>query len=615
MSKQMPTQKFDYMITQVAANAPINALSKQLAKVLKLEASHLELQLNDLANQQRQPVRLLRQTSLQNIEKLNTFLNKYGVQGEYRESVPVDVEVTVEATQYICPACHHQQTDDGKETCQKCGVIGSRYETFKRKKAIFESERRYQQSEIQHNLDEAKKTRERAEEDALREEARRQLGVRTKRQQKTTQWLIGTAMLAAVSGGVYWFIQPQLGGIPQSNESAQFAATNATDEADVSVSDAASRHQAAVSNTVQGNAGVTIQAKGGHLTVNLPEPAAHSATPYQTNRSINNTLNKLEGQQAKAVTAQNVSDLSDHDAQQLALSLYQQAQTESNPEHQQTTMATARLLAHSLENPQQRKALLQLVHGGTWQVPNAIKIPHFYAPEVDLKSFEKQIEQASRQSLAQGERQLQQLMARTRAKGAYYQVRLISRFLHSRYQLLQAKAQTSAVVPAVASGNAQAIGQQMARFLPYLDQIAKLAWQTPDARQQVLVQGSLSQAYRLFGEEKLASMNLIMAVQNSRFIDNPVMMTNTLMELAQYQQQARAYQAAHQLYQLVEQRVVNIPAPIRAEYYAKVSQGFASLRDIPRAAALFEKIDDPLWLQKAMQVVETVAIAQQTSPK
>ncbi|MGV6808997.1 MAG: hypothetical protein ACWA5U_03895 [bacterium] len=603
----MSTQKFDYIITQVAPNAPINALSKQLAKVLKLEASHLELQLNDLANQHRQPFRLLRQTSLQNIEKLNTFLNKYGVQGEHRESAPVDVEVVVEATQYVCPACHHQQVDDGNETCQKCGVVGSRYEAFKRKKAIFESERRYQQSDIQHNLDEAKKNRERAEEDALREEARRQLGVRTKRQQKTTQWLLGTAMVAAVSGGVYWFIQPQLSSTHPVNEAVPLAAT------DKPMDEGVSAHQEVAGHTVQGKAGVTLQAQGGHLTVNLPESAPYSSTSHQPHQPHHaDSVRKESGEQpANVITAQNIPDLSDHDAQRLALSLYQQAQTVSNPEQQQMAMTTARLLAYSLGHSQQRKALLQLVHGGAWQVPKAITTPDFYAPEVDLKSFEKQIEQANQQSLAQGERQLQQLMARTKAKGAYYQARLMSRFLHSRYQLLQANAKTSAVV----SANDQAVAQQMARFLPYLDQIAKLAWQTPDARQQVLVQGSLSQVYHLFGEEKLASMNLIMAVQNSRFIDNPIMMTNALMELAHYQQQAGAYQAAHQLYQLVEQRMANIPAPIRAEYYAKVSQGFASLRDIQRATALFEKIAEPLWLQKAMQAVETLGIAQQTAPK
>jgi len=594
----MSVQKFDYIITQVAPNAPINALSKQLAKVLKREAQQLELQLTDLANQRGQGFPLLRNTSLQNVEKLSAFLNKYGIQGEHRESLRV--EVTVEVPKYICPACNHQQEDDGKGICQKCGVVASRYESVKRKKDIFESERRHQQSEIQYNLDEAKKAREKAEEEALREEARRKLGIRTKRQQKTTQWLVGTVMVAAVSGGVYWYVQPNFSGnLIAAKE--QHATAGQAGDAKAAVGDSA------VNNTVKGTAGLTIQAQGGNLTVNLPEPTPNSAANNQAlspaQRSVNANASRNKST-TPIITGQRLPSMKDNDAQNLALSLYQQSQTESNPEHKQEALTKARLLAHSITSPQQRKALLQLIKGETWQVPNTIKVTNFYAPEVDLMSFEKQLEQANRQSLMHGERQLQQLMARTRSKGAYYQARLISRFLQSRYNQINARS------PAQASTPTQVAPKLPARFLPYLDQIAKLAWQTPDPRQQVLIQGSLSQAYQLFAEEKLASMNLVMAVQNSRFINLPANTINTLVELARYQQQAKAYQAAHQLYQLAAKRVEKVPAPIRAEYYAKISQGFAKLNDINRAIALFEHIDQPLWLQKAMRAVDAAQQAQ-----
>lgn len=556
----MSDQTFDFVVTGVSSGTKIHIVSQQLAKALKQDPQYLELRLSELTMGSGADFPLIRQASRANVDKLQAFLNKHGIQGEARQTLAI--EEMIERVQYTCPACGYQQDEDGTDICQKCGVVGSRYDSFKRKKDIYDAEKRYMQADVRLQREQSAKSREKAEEDALREDARRQLGLKSKKQNSTAA-LLSFLLFVSLSAGGYWFWQQQVEHTDQMVLDGEVPGT----ESGLS------------------QASIAIQPQGGNLTLTMPASVMEGSTSNNASVPANPYSavlggNMDDGRSVQLVTEQTMPSMQDEDIQHLALSMYQQA-GDVKPEEAKTK---ASIMAMAIDDPAQQKTVLQLTGHQQWQPESLNNRQHGlsslagdYTQDPLIKGLEEQIEQ-KRLSPSELDNLLSQLPQ------SDIKARLILRAMDVEWKASQNK-----------------------RLLePYIEKIVRLAWHESNAEKQVLIQGTLSQAYQGLGNKKLANVNLVMAIQSLGFVNSEAREVDLLCELASYQRQVDAFDVARELYQLAEQKASRLPVNDKAPYYAKLSEGYAAIADFNKAVELFEWIDQPELLQASMLVVENM---------
>lgn len=558
----MSDKKFDFVITGVAKDANIHLVSQQLAKALKLDPQYLELRLSEISCMDGADFTLVKNISVQNVKKLDAFLNKYQIQGKVRKSL--QLEEMIEKVAYVCPACGHNQdkAPEGEENiCQKCGIVGSRYQASQRKREIFETERRYQQADVRHNLDEAKKQREKAEEDALREEARRQLGIKSQKQKARPALVL--ALLGVVSLAAYLYWQQNL----QSTSPTEHLASEGLG------GDHQSNETLSADQDSSSKPGLTIQAQGGNLTLNMPETAAssNSTSSNTAESSIANTV----------ATQETLPELSDAETQNLALEMYQQNSLEDESLTSiEESKTKANIMALAIDDPMQRKAVLQLTGSKEWQ------------PQHLLKNKEKStISFLENTSLEEAETQF------------------VKHFMPLDQMTPKSVGDYLATIPdshMKARLLIRAIELQKQTSKPYVDQLAKLIWAEPEAEKQVLIQGSLSEAYHLIGEKKLASLNLVMAIEKLRFIESPLNQITILCELASYQVEAGVFDIAKETIKLAEEKALMLDGESKSLAFAEISKAYAMVQDYSQAISLLKFIDQPSLLKSTMASIDAL---------
>lgn len=560
----MSDQTFDFVVTGVSSGTQIHLVSQQLAKALKQDPQYLELRLSEFAmssdGSSGSDFPIIRNTSQANVDKLQAFLSKHGIQGEARQTLAI--EEMIEKIEYTCPACGHRQDDDGSDICQKCGVVGSRYDSFKRKKDIYDSEKRYMQADAKFSREQSQKEREKAEEEALREEARRQLGLKSKKG-NNIKALLSFLLVASISAGGYWFWSQQ----QPASEAVLAENAEGTEE--------------------EGGAGIAIKPQGGNLTLQMPPAAVQdSSSSAAAMPSSGNPYTDALGAQGSGniqiVTEQNMPSMSDAEAQNLALSMYQQAEDVAEP-LQDEAIAKASIMAMSIDNPAQRQAVMQLTGQQPWQ-PEMGSADDSEAGLFDEKADNPQLasmQQAIEQQLPTAEALDAMLM---KLPSSSDQARLLLKAMDQQWKMSKNKTALTS----------------------YIEKMAKLTWSEQDAAKQVLIQGTLSQAYQGMDDKKLANVNLIMAVQSLNFVNGADKQVDLLCELADYQRQVKAYDVAWELFQLAEQKAEKLSSDQQAKHYAAISKGYASIYDFTTAVKLFDRIDQPNLLQESMQVVENM---------
>jgi DNA-directed RNA polymerase subunit RPC12/RpoP len=553
----MSEKKFDFVITGVAKDANIHLISQQLAKALKLDSQYLEFRLSEISCMDGSDFTLVKNISVQNVKKLAAFLKKHQVQGRIRNSLAL--EEMLEKVAYICPACGHnqEQAAEGEENiCKKCGIVGSRYKASQRKRDIFETEKRYQQADLRHNLEEAKKQREKAEEEALREEARRQLGIKSKKQKARPALVFTFLGVMSLAGYLYW--QQTVPGTPSGEQLADEGLSHHGESLSADQDSAAKPAQARV----------TIQAQGGNLTLNMPETTAQQSSPNAQQSPLS----------ANVATEENLPALSDAETQNLALDMYQQRGTgEPSSVSVEESTAKANIMAFAIDDPRQKKAVLQLTGATAWEPKaNSNNVAANFLETKGLQQAEAQFAQ----HFSTPEKMTPTSVANYLATlpDAQVKARLLVNIIKSQPQNTK----------------------------PYIDQLAKLTWTEPDAEKQVLIQGSLSEAYQRTGEKKLASLNLVMAIEKLRFIESQARQITLLCQLASYQVEANVFDVAKETVKLAEEKALSLQGESKSQVFSEISKAYAMVKDYSQAISMLKYIDQPEWLKSTMASIDAL---------
>lgn len=117
---------------------------------------------------------------------------------------------------YTCPACGHQQPkmrsingSSQLEACEKCGIVGERFEYNKKRQEVLQREKTKLENERARQLRDTLERAKLDEEENLRQEAKRKLGV-AQINDKTIAIKIAAAIavLAVGLGAIYYTFQP-----------------------------------------------------------------------------------------------------------------------------------------------------------------------------------------------------------------------------------------------------------------------------------------------------------------------------------------------------------------------------------------------------------------------
>lgn len=541
----------DLVITSVESDVDITLLSQKLGKALKRNVQEIEFALNEIASLAGSDFCLVNAMPESKANQLQGYLQKQGVGSELRDGI--SLEIMIEVPEYICPSCgHHQeQTNESDDTCKACGVIGSKYAGIQLRKEILESERRKHQALEQMNVDQLRKNSEAAEEERLREEARQKLGIRKKKKAP----VFFATLLTFITAGVGGHYLQKAGYIPAFILSGEVN------------SEAATEGVIAAEGSAQQQPLLSIPPTGGNITLNMPEPASTA--------SSTSTIT--------VATEDNAPPMSDSESQNLALSMNQQTEIE---EFATESQVKASLVAHGIDNPSMRKAVLEITGGE--EVPTK---PSTLAKlkEVGQEDFSKE-DPLLQNLITIVDNQLaignvdKALQLVEKAQNQYQEAVLLHKVIESK---LQDESQNSSVKA-------------------HIDQLAKLIWTEPDPINQVRIQSLLSTAYALSGEQKLASLNLVMAIEKLRFVESDAVDVELLLQLSKNQSAVGNVSQAREILSLVEDKANDIPKINQEDIYAQITQQYAQSLDFNQAMKLTEKIQNPALLKETLGIITEI---------
>lgn len=554
----MSEQKYDLIITSVDPCAELTLLSQKLGKALRINPQQIEFSLNEIASLGGSDYPLLRGTAESKAKQLQAYLKKQGLGSEIRAEISLEAMVE-EVPKYTCPACGHRQALDpeGNDTCESCGIIGRKYAAIKKRKDILESERRRHQALQKMGLEQSKNKQVLEEEKRLREEARKKLGIK---KEKSPVLLAGLIIVVGVVSVTTYLYQ---GDKLLSEESAQ------TEQL----------AEAATGSAATKKPMLTIPAKGGNITLKMPP--AGSAAGAGNGGSTQMAQNVA---QSTVATVENMPPLSDNSSQNLALEINQQGNDESLASE---AKVKASLVAYSIDSPSSRKAVLQITGGEDATVDQAM-VTHIASMEQD--------------ALQVADPQFEQMMMLTNdqiAQGNYTQAVSVSANVQDKYQqavllhkIIQSEQQQVTVAP-------EQINQ-------HISKLAKLIWNEADPVKQVRIQGLLSTAYDLSGEKKVASLNLVMAIEKLRFVESNETKVKLLCELSKGQRAIGHISQAREILKFAEDKANHIELASQSQAYAKIVKSYAKAMDFSSAMELTEKINNPALLKETLATVTEI---------
>lgn len=178
---------FDVVVTGHRTDKNISTLVAEVQALLKDNSPQLEFKLSDalLFEGKSSPIR--ENLNIQTAKALVQHLHHLGINGQIRPAlqiVPKAPETAaVSADVYTCPACGHQQpkrpqSHDGRlESCEKCGIVGERYQRKTRLNEAMQTQQQKHNLNRDKQLAEALRLAKIKEEAMLQEEAKRRLGL------------------------------------------------------------------------------------------------------------------------------------------------------------------------------------------------------------------------------------------------------------------------------------------------------------------------------------------------------------------------------------------------------------------------------------------------------
>ena len=140
----------------------------------------------------------------------------------------------------------------------------------------------------------------------------------------------------------------------------------------------------------------------------------------------------------------------------------------------------------------------------------------------------------------------------------------------------------------------------------HLTTLAKLIWNETEATQQVRIQGLLSTAYELAGEKKVASLNLVMAIEKLRFVQSNETKVELLCQLSAGQRSIGNISQAREILKFAEDKANQIELASQSKPYAEIVKNYAKAMDFSSAMELTEKINDPILLRETLGTITEI---------
>jgi ribosomal protein L37AE/L43A len=202
------------------SDKPLDALIKAILALLGDNSPKLEFKLSDALLFNNGMASIKESITLEQAQAIKDKLLSLQVQCEIRPTLqlvdkePDVVEVSKEV--YTCPACGHQQPkmrsingSSQLEACEQCGIVGERFEYNKKRQEVLQREKAKLENERARQLRDTLERAKLDEEENLRQDARRKLGV-VRANDKTVAIKIAAAIgaLALGLGGIYYTFQP-----------------------------------------------------------------------------------------------------------------------------------------------------------------------------------------------------------------------------------------------------------------------------------------------------------------------------------------------------------------------------------------------------------------------
>ncbi|WP_020396190.1 hypothetical protein [Thiolinea disciformis] len=203
----MPEQQlFDLVITGHESHNADVSLVRGILNLLNEQSPDLELKLAEALIFNNKKLVICERTGIKEVSALQQRLATLAVKSEIRPSVTLKPAPL--ATVYICPACNHQQakneTENGRDTCDACGIVGERYNRKLRLQEVIHRERqRYEAEKSKTTRDAGAPNPSLNDEEGLLAEAIRQTGLLPKRSLSLKKIILGAAASVALGGGYY----------------------------------------------------------------------------------------------------------------------------------------------------------------------------------------------------------------------------------------------------------------------------------------------------------------------------------------------------------------------------------------------------------------------------
>jgi ribosomal protein L37AE/L43A len=216
----MAEKLYDLVVMGHTSDKPLDALIKAILALLGDNSPKLEFKLSDALLFNNGMASIKESIVLEQAQAIQQKLRSLQVECEIRPTLqlvdkePDVVEVSKEV--YTCPACGHQQPkmrnsggSSQLEACEKCGIVGERFEYNKKRQEVLQREKVKLEKERARQLRDTLERAKLDEEENLRQEARRKLGVASTND-KTIAIKIAAAIgvLALGLGGIYYTFQP-----------------------------------------------------------------------------------------------------------------------------------------------------------------------------------------------------------------------------------------------------------------------------------------------------------------------------------------------------------------------------------------------------------------------
>ncbi|WP_020396191.1 hypothetical protein [Thiolinea disciformis] len=482
----MSEQLFDLVITGHDSHKTDEALVSDLLDLLNDHSPQLEYKLSEALLFSNNMVAIRERINIKEANALRQRLNSLAVHSDIRPTLQVMAK-PIEAAIYTCPACGHQQTKQEEgygryDVCEACGIVGERYNQKLRMQEVMISERQRYENEKSKSILDALAQAKLDEENRLREEARRRLGL-LPRSNKMLKIIAGAiaGLVFVASFGVFYSLKNK----PDTEASA------ANVESLKPLVDQASINPAGVVGPEGKQSLVTIQ--GGNVSPEavaaLMQAGEHS--PLKTP----STLKETEEERHTAVTNTNV---------------------EANEASQGTAVSEANVKAKAQGNLAAKGDSLAQPQPALGEATPSIELVKILknnqllgTKHTDL-SLVKQRERVA-QLLKLGESDLAALVVEEALDPYHASVLLLD---IAQWEL-QNHAESAA--------------------LQKLDLIQNLLSKTRNIDQQVLVLGVLSHAQQLTNQHAKAAASLASAIEKIRSLPKRSVQADLLVQLAQAQ--------------------------------------------------------------------------------